>query len=112
MCLLTTMKKDTPLIYDSLCTINRSFEQILTELERVEQLDWFRGCAPLKAVGLAVQETRAWTISEILDVLHQREEREWMRLGRLRSAQEKRLERSGDVPVKRTIRKRRLAPRG
>jgi len=112
MCLLTTMKKDTPLLYESLCTLNRSFEQILLELERLQQFGWFRDHAPMKAVGLTIRETRAWTISEILDVLHQREEREWMRLGRLRSAQEKRLERSGDVPVKRTIRKRRLAPRG
>ena len=111
MCLLTTMKKDTPLIYDSLCTINRSFEQILTELERVEQLDWFRGCAPLKAVGLAVRETRAWTISEILDVLHQREERGWMRLGRIRNSEDERFPRRASARTKPTGRTRRAAPR-
>jgi hypothetical protein len=107
MCLLTNMKKDTPLVYESLYTINRNFGQILQELERLAQLDWFGRRAPLKSVGLAVRETRAWAMSEILDVLHQREEREWMRLGRLRNAQEKRLERGDDVQVKPTIRKRR-----
>jgi hypothetical protein len=84
MCLLTTMKKDMPSVYESLGTIDRSFEQILHELERLQQFDCFRDCAPMKAVGLSVRETRAWTMSEILDVLHQREERKWMRLGRIR----------------------------
>jgi hypothetical protein len=107
MCLLTTMKKDTPLIYESLCTINRGFEQILQELERLDRFDWFRNRPPMKAIGPAVRETRAWTISEILDLLHQQEEREWMRLGRLRGVQERRLEHRVGVPVKPTIRKRR-----
>ncbi len=112
MCLLTAMKtKTTPWVYDSLGTINRCFEQILEELERVQQLNWFRGSAPMKSVELAVRETRAWTMSEILDVLHQREESEWVRLGRLRSAREKLLERGGNVQNKPTRRKRRTASR-
>jgi len=82
-----------PAIYESLCTISRSFDQILNELERLDPFDGFRGRPPMKSVAAAVKETRAWTISEILDVLHQQEEREWMRLGRLRTAREKRLER-------------------
>jgi hypothetical protein len=37
MCLLTTMKTDNaPLPYESLCTISRSFEQILQESEHLE----------------------------------------------------------------------------
>ena len=109
---LTAMKtKTTPWVYDSLGTINRCFEQILEELERVQQLDWFRGSAPMKSVELAVRETRAWTMSEILDVLHQREESEWMRLGRLRSAWRSSWNAGDDVPAKPTRRKRRAVSR-
>jgi hypothetical protein len=40
----------------------------------------------MKSVALAVRETRAWTMSEILDVLHEKEEGQWTRLGRRGSA--------------------------
>jgi hypothetical protein len=76
------------LIYDALNLVNRSFEQILQELERLQQFDWFRKQAPIKSVELAVRETRAWTMFEILEVLHEREEAEWTRFGRARSRQE------------------------
>jgi hypothetical protein len=100
--------KKTQLLYDSLGTISRSFDQILQELQRLQQLDCFRGRAPIKSVDLAVRETRAWTLSEILDVLHQREECQWMRLGRLRRTHEKRLD---DVQAKPIRRKRQTARR-
>jgi hypothetical protein len=96
--------ENTPLTYEALGTISRSFEQILLVLEQLEQLDWFRQHAPMKSVTLAVRDVRAWTLSEILDVLHQREEGEWMRLGRLRIAREKQLEK-GDGQNKRSRRK-------
>ena len=111
MCLLTTMKKDMPSVYESLGTIDRSFEQIRHELERLQQFDWFRGRAPMKAVGLSVRETQAWTMSEILDVLHEREERKWMRLGRIRNSQDERFPRRASARTKPTGRTRRAAPR-
>ena len=111
-CVSYVMKtKNTPLPYESLCTISRSFEQILLVLEQLDQVDWFRQHAPMKSVTLAVREVRAWTLSEILDVLHQREEGEWMRLGRLRIAREKQLERRADIRKPRTQRKRRRTPK-
>jgi hypothetical protein len=90
MCLLTFMKNDTsdPATYESLTLIDRSFEQILRELEHLQQLRWFRRRPPIKSVELAVRETRAWAMFEILDVLHQREESEWTKLGRARRRQE------------------------
>lgn len=90
MCLLARMKSDASdlPIYESLALIDRCFEQILQELERVEQLQSFRRQAPIKSVQLAVKETRAWTMFEILEIQHPREEREWTRLGRMRSRQE------------------------
>jgi hypothetical protein len=78
------MKKrqgSAPQIYDSLSVINRSFDQILQELERLQQVDCFRRRAPIKSVDLAVRETRAWTMVEILEVAREREESEWMRFG-------------------------------
>ena len=80
------------------------FEQIFLEFEHLEQLDGILQHVTKKSVTLAVREVRVWTLSEILDVLHQREENEWMRLGRLRIAREKRLEKRARKP--RTQRKR------
>jgi hypothetical protein len=73
--------------YDSLALIDRSFDQILRELERLQQFQWFRR-PPIKSVELEVRETRARAMFEILEVLHQWEESEWTRLGRARSRQE------------------------
>ena len=61
---------------------------------------------------MAVRETRAWTMSEILEVLHEREEGDWMRLGRLRSVQVERLERRAVGQTKPAGRKRPPAHRG
>jgi hypothetical protein len=36
----------------------------------------------------AVKETQAWTLFEILEVLHERVEREWTRYGRMRNREE------------------------
>jgi hypothetical protein len=74
--------------YESLTLIDRNFEQILRELERLQQVHRFRCRPPIKSVELAVRETRAWAMFEILEVLHQREESEWTRLGRVRSRME------------------------
>src|SRR5580658_9921556 len=74
--------------YEALNLINRSFRQILQELERLQQLHGFKGRPTIKSVELAIKETRAWTLFEILDVLHQREEDEWTRFGRTRDRQE------------------------
>jgi hypothetical protein len=76
-------------IYAALDAIHRSFEQVLQELERVQTLPWFHQRAPLKPVQLAIEEARAWTMFEILEVLHEREEEEWIRLGRRRARRER-----------------------
>jgi hypothetical protein len=75
-------------IYEALNLINGSSGQILQELERLQQVDGFKGRESIKSVELAVKETRAWTLFEILDGLHQREEEEWTRFGRTRDRQE------------------------
>jgi hypothetical protein len=77
-------------MYDALNLINRNFGQILQELECLRRLNCFRRPASIKSVELAVNETRAWTLFEILDVLHQHEEDEWTRFGRVRAQHEQR----------------------
>ena len=84
-----TNKTSTALIYDSLNVINRSFDEILQELEHLQHIDCFKRRVPIKSVELAVRETRAWTMFEILEVLHEREESEWSRLGAKRSREDR-----------------------
>ena len=76
------------LIYEVLNLVNRSFDQTIQELERLQRLDCFGKRTPIKSVELAVRETHAWAMFEILEVLHERAESEWTRLGRMRSRQE------------------------
>jgi hypothetical protein len=101
--------KNAPSIYESLCTINQSFDQILQEFARLQR-DRFRGRAPIKSVELAVRETHAWAMVEILEVLREYEEGEWTRLGHLRNAQEARFNRD-ENQMKLTGRKRRSVPK-
>ena len=68
-------------IYETLSGLQRGFERVLKELEGLEQHKLFRGRQPLKSVELAVLEARAWTMFEILDVLHEHEEHGWARAG-------------------------------
>lgn len=76
-------------IYAALESIDRSFEQVLGALEQIQKLPWFHQHLRLKPVELAVKEARAWTMFEILEVLHEREEEEWIRLGRQRTRRER-----------------------
>ena len=71
---------------------NRNFEQVLKDLERLETLDlfphrWQRRA--FKACRATLEETRAWANFELIEVLYQREEREWVRFARLRQRAEK-----------------------
>ena len=88
---LAPMKKDKmneSLAYDSLNTVARNFEEILKALDRLQRLDWFRRRSPIKTLELAVKETQAWTLFEILEVLRERAESEWTKYGRMRSREE------------------------
>ena len=87
---MKTNKANELSIYETLNIIDRSFGHVLQELERLRQLEGFKGRVSIRSVELAVKETRAWTLTEILDVLHQREESEWARFGRMRSRLERR----------------------
>ena len=75
------------LVYDALATWNRDFEQVLKDLQRLEALHlfprrWQRQF--LKEWRATLEETRAWANFEVIEVLYQREEREWTSFGRRR----------------------------
>jgi hypothetical protein len=68
-------------VYEALATLNRDFEQMLRDLSRLEELrlfphHWQRKF--LKTWRATLEETRSWANLEVVEVLHQREEREWV----------------------------------
>jgi hypothetical protein len=90
------------LVFDALATLNRDFEQVLADLERLEGLRLFPlrwQCNVLKAWRAALEETRASVNFEVVEILHQREERDWVGFSRIRQ----RLEKPSEPPADRLI---------
>jgi hypothetical protein len=90
------------LVYDALATWNRDFERVLDDLERLEALRLFRRRWQrkfLKEWRATLEETRAWANFELIEVLHQTEEREWTSFGRRRRRLENLPASSDDVSV-------------
>jgi hypothetical protein len=85
---------------------------VLADLDRLEAQRllprrWQRKF--LKAWRATLEETRAWANFEVVEVLHQREEREWVRFARIRQRAEKQSGPADDVllPSKPRLRKSR-----
>lgn len=76
-------------MYRALVRIERGFAQVVEALEDLRQNKSCRGPA-MNAAVLAVYETRAGMLFEVLEALHAHEEREWTRLGRKRMREERR----------------------
>lgn len=90
-------------VYGALAALNRDFDQVLRDLQRIEELRLFRHRwqrAFLKAWRATLEETRAWVSFEVVEILHQREEREWTRFGRMRQQQETPSESAVQAPTK------------
>jgi hypothetical protein len=107
-----TLSKNPPktVIYEALATLNRDFDQVLGDLQALEPMQvfplrWQRRV--LKTLRTAVEETRAWANFEVIEVLHEREEREWARFGRIRRRSEKpsELPAAVSVPATASVRK-------
>ena len=91
------------LVYDAIAALNRDFEQVLCDLGRLEALGLFRRRWQRKFVRTwraTLEETRAWVSFEAVEILHQREEREWTRFGRIRQRAEQLSESAVPVPTK------------
>jgi len=88
-------------VYEALAAFNRDVEQVLRDLERLGELSLLPDrWQPrfLRVCRATLEETRAWTNFELVDVLRQKEEREWARFARIRQREEeKQSERLGAV---------------
>jgi hypothetical protein len=90
-------------VYGALAALNRDFEQVLLDLQRIEELRFFRHRwqrAFLKAWRATLEETRAWVSFEVVEILLQREELEWARFGRMRQRAETPSESAVPAPTK------------
>jgi hypothetical protein len=85
-------------VYETLHSLNQGFEQVLTDLVRLQEFPCFRR-EPLGHFQVLVEETRAWANFELLEVLHGREQDDWTRFGRLRRAWDKRYRDPNDVLI-------------
>jgi hypothetical protein len=85
-------------VYETLQALNHGFEQVLIDLGRLHKL----GSRPafLNACRVIVEETRAWTNFEVVEVLQRREQNDWERFSRLRREAEKPLEDPNDVLIR------------
>ena len=78
-------------IYEALARLNRDFDQVLGDLQglatmHVFPLRWQRKV--LKILRTTLEETRACANFEVIEVLHEREEREWAGFGLIRRRSE------------------------
>ena len=74
-------------VYHALAALNRDIEKVLCDLDRIEELRLFRHRWQREFLNVwraTVEETRAWASFEVVETLHQREEREWTSFGRAR----------------------------
>jgi hypothetical protein len=84
-------------VYETLHALNQGFEQVLTDLGRLGKLGFRREL--LAEFRVVVEETRAWANFEVLETMHDREERDWVRFGRLHREWEKKLFDPNDVLI-------------
>lgn len=85
-------------VYEALRALNHGFEQILVDLGSLQKLG-FR-TEFLAACRVIVEETRAWTNFEVVEVLQRREQTDWEHFSRLRHENEKLLEDPNDIRLK------------
>src|SRR6266481_3734110 len=84
--------------YQTLFTLNQAFENVLADLQRLQQIPFFRP-EFLQEFQVMVEETRACVNFELVEALHSREQDDWTRFGRLRQKWEKRYRDPNDVLI-------------
>ena len=83
-------------VYETLHSLNEAFEQVLTDFRRLQEFPFFRRQL-LRALSVVVEETRAWANYELIETMHQREQADWAKFGRLRNRWEQRYKDSSDA---------------
>jgi hypothetical protein len=78
--------------------LNRDFEQVLTDIARLQELGLFQ--RDLEHIfSVVVKETRAWANLEVAEFLQMREQDAWAYFGRLHNRWEKKLRDPNDVLI-------------
>jgi hypothetical protein len=83
---------DKPAAYQALSDLNLHFEESLQSLKRLTALGVFKSRGQRESAEIcrvSSEETRAWINFEATESLHDGEERDWARFGRLRHRYEK-----------------------
>jgi hypothetical protein len=73
-------------IFTAIADLNREFDLLLADVERLKQFGFFRGEFSnrfAKTCRLTIEEMRAWAIFELTEALHTHAEQDWARFGRL-----------------------------
>jgi len=83
-------------VYEILYSLNQGFGQVLADLLRLQEFPFFRR-EMLRALSVVVEETKAWANSEVVEIMHGREQADWAHFGRLRHQWEKRYRDPEDV---------------
>jgi hypothetical protein len=94
-------------VYETLHSLNQDFERVLSDFLRLQELPFLRR-EFLNHFQVVMEETRAWANFEITEAMHQREQDDWARFGRLRHRWEKRYTDPNDVLIEAKKRKREL----
>src|SRR5260370_1522919 len=86
------------LVYDNLASFNQAFAQVLQNLRTLKKLCSLQHDFS-SSLQATLKETRAWANYEVLGSLHDREEIDWGRFGRLRRQWQKKYEYPNDMLV-------------
>jgi hypothetical protein len=87
-------------VFEALANLNRGFDHVLADVERLRQLGFFRGefsSRFAKTCRLTIEEMRAWAIFEVTEAIYQRAEEDWAHFERLLLDWEKKFEEPNDV---------------
>jgi regulator of replication initiation timing len=99
-------------VFDAISDLNRGFDQVIADVERLKQLGFFRdkfSSRFAKTCRLTMEDMRAWSIFEVTQHLKNRAEEDWARAGRLLHDWEKQLEDPKDVLIEAERLKKKLA---
>jgi hypothetical protein len=96
------------LVYETLHALNQDFENILVNLRHLQEFP-FPSREFLRHFQIVVEEARAWTNFELVEVMHQREQDDRASFGSMRQRWEKRFADPNDVLI--DAKKRRQEPR-
>jgi hypothetical protein len=99
----TSNKVEKALVYEALAAINRHVQDVLQDLDDLRALGLFDSRfrrQSLRAFQATIEETRAWINFGLVEVLHEREERDRARFSSIRYQWEEKFQDPQDILIK------------